>query len=101
MQQFEESTGFMTSKIEETEESKENMQEQIGKKEEKWKQICMDIDKYEQTLLKLGEDMINAIGSNNEHATLTKVCEQKFEYETKRAEKLKQELANSDETKVN
>lgn len=82
-------------------ESKESAQNLIKKKEEKWKQICIDIDKYEQILLKLGEDIINSAEDASDGPTLPKKYEDLLDLEKKREEKLKRELANSDETKVN
>lgn len=91
----------MTSRIDEAEESKENIQSAIKEKEDKWKQITADIDKNEQTLIKLGEDLINSAEREPNDETLSQNYEKLLELEKKREEKLKMDSANSDETKVN
>lgn len=79
---------------------RENIEIEIKEKENMWNTVRMEVEKLEQTLLKLGEEIISSVENDN-NPTMKDVLIDSLNVEHKREENLKISLSNIDRIQVN
>lgn len=99
LQEFEQATGFISTDINNLEAEKENIERKIKEKENLWNTTRIEVEKLEQTLLKLSEEIISSVDVKKK-PTVKEVLTNSLNVERKREEKLKMCISNIDQIRV-